>query len=481
VAEAKSDALMTYCGLDCSKCFGYKKTISEAAIRTMMTTGILETLMPPWGGKLPPQEIRNLAALIKNTSKTDVAWGIEEVRGSLEVYVEDESTLPPEPTYAIEDMSDIMAVMSRGRYAAENSKVIFFDGKTNRKIGEIITAHAPHIIDFDPTNSRWAYIKTDAGRVYKADLFSMQAVRSVRAGLNGPALAVSYDGRYVMAGSFVPHTAVIIDTKTLEPVKLLELKGVDPDGNMVESDSGINIATPFADYFAIALENSGQVWVIDYSKPDMPVHKIKNVGRHLHDAFLSPDGRYLLVASYDDDIVAVIDLKDKKIVKKLPGGCQPHVGSGAVAKIDGRILGFGTNIRGCDKNVVSVWDLGTWEVVKQVPVIGPTESPAAHPKARYVAVDIVGTGPHADKIQFIDKNTLEVAKTITVGGHAYFPEYTSRGDYLYISAGYHGDKLIILESDTLEKVAEFDIETPAGIFSQVRPKIITVGLEPSLD
>jgi len=31
VAEAKSDALMAYCGLDCSKCFGYKKTISEAA------------------------------------------------------------------------------------------------------------------------------------------------------------------------------------------------------------------------------------------------------------------------------------------------------------------------------------------------------------------------------------------------------------------------------------------------------------------
>jgi len=31
MAEIKPDSLMAYCGLDCSKCFGYTKTISEAA------------------------------------------------------------------------------------------------------------------------------------------------------------------------------------------------------------------------------------------------------------------------------------------------------------------------------------------------------------------------------------------------------------------------------------------------------------------
>ena len=35
------------------------QTISEAAIRTMMTTGILETLMPPWGGKLSPPTLNS--------------------------------------------------------------------------------------------------------------------------------------------------------------------------------------------------------------------------------------------------------------------------------------------------------------------------------------------------------------------------------------------------------------------------------------
>ena len=456
-------------------------TLSEAAIRTMITTGVFETLMPPWGGKLTSEEIHALAAMIKSRSRANVSWTLADIKRSLRIYVADESTLPDKPTYPIDDMGDLMAVMSRGRYATGNSKVLFFDGRRNVKVGEIPTERAPHIIDFDPSNPRWAYIKSDDGVVYKVDLYSMQATRSVRVGLNGPAIACSYDGRFVLAGSFVPHTAVMLDAKTLEPVKLLELKGVDLDGNMVESDSGINIATPYAGYFAIALENSGQVWIIDYGRPDMPIYKIKNVGRHLHDAFLSPDGRYLMVASYADNFVAAVDLKEKRVVKRLPGGCQPHVGSGAVLQIGGRTLGFVTNIRGCDRNVVSVWDLDTWAVVKQIPVMGPTESPAAHPKAPYVAVDIVGTGPDADKIQFIDKHRLEVVKTIQVGGHAHFPEYTARGDFLYVSAGYHGDELVIYRSDNLEKVKTFDIETPAGIFTHVRPKIITVGLEKSLD
>jgi len=31
MAEAKSDDLIACCGLDCGKCFGYTKTVSEAA------------------------------------------------------------------------------------------------------------------------------------------------------------------------------------------------------------------------------------------------------------------------------------------------------------------------------------------------------------------------------------------------------------------------------------------------------------------
>jgi mono/diheme cytochrome c family protein/DNA-binding beta-propeller fold protein YncE len=467
--------------------------LSQDQVSAKVKTGGIGTLMPQhptWRGTLSGKEIDLLAALITKRPKQSLSWGLNDIRKSLEVRVADESTLPDRPTYPIENLDDLMAVMARGRFAAgDEAKVVFFDGRTNKKIGEVPLGFAPHLMDFHPRQERWAYVRDDIGYIHMIDLYSLKVVRKVRAGLNGTSLAVSRDGRYLAAGSFVPNTAAILDAATLEPVKLIELRGLDADGKLVESDSGMITSTPYADYFVVALEQAGQVWIIDLAKPDMPISKITGVGRHLHDAFLSPDGRYVVVSSYDDDINAVIDLAEKRIAKKIPAGCQPHLGSGAVVRSHGRLLGIATNIgaRPCKPYEVTVFDMESFEVVKRIPVLGPTESPAAHPNAPYIVVDIVGTGPGANKIQFIDKETLKVVRTLTVAGtlsHSHFPEYTARGDYLYVSAGYRGDRtagfsgdqLVIFDAKTLEKVKTESIEVPAGVFSHLRARTVVVGL-----
>ena len=468
--------------------------LTQKEVSTKIQIGGATTLMPQhptWHGKLSIKEMDLLASLITKRPKQSVSWELNDIRNSLEVLVADESTLPNKPTYKIENLDDLMAVMARGRFAAgDEAKVVFYDGRTNKKVGEVPTDFAPHLMDFHPKEERWAYVRDDLGYIIKIDLYSLKTVRKIRAGLNGTSLAVSRDGRYLAAGSFVPNTAVILDAATLEPLKLMDLSGIDPDGKMVEADPCMITSTPFADYFVIALEQAGQVWILDLNKADMPISKITDVGRHLHDAFLSPDGRYVVVSSYDDNINAVIDLAKKRIVKKIPAGCQPHLGSGAVVRSNGRLLGIGTNIgtRSCESYEVTVFDMKTFEVVKRIPVIGPTESPAAHPKAPYIVVDIVGTGPNANKIQFIDKKTLEVFRTLTVAGtlgHSHFPEYTARGDYLYVSssvggdriAGYDGDRLVIYDAHTLKKVKAVSMEVPSGVFSHLRARTVVVGLE----
>ena len=435
--------------------------------------------MPPFYGRLADDDIRGLVSYLKATLKqANPAWTIDDIKASIKVYVKDESTLPSHPTYQIDDINNIIGVAARGKYGrGSGSKAVFINSVTHKPIGEIPTGTAAHIIDYNPANPRWAYVKTDTAEIFKVDLYSMQAVRSVKTGYNGPSLGVSRDGKYIMAGSYVPHNAVILDADTLEPLKTFELEGIDPDGKMVSSDSGMIIGTPFADIFAIALENAGQVWVVDL-KDGFPVTKIENVGRHLHDAFLSHGGSKLMVASYVDSIVTAIDLKERKIIKKLEAGCVPHVGGGSVVEVDGRTLGFGTNFGDCDKMVVSVWDLGKMEVVKQIPVSGGTESPAAHANAPYVAVDIISKDRRARTVQLIDKKTLDVVKTLDVGGHAYFPEYSADGKFLYISAGYSGDEVVVYDSNTLEKVASVAMESPAGIFSHGRVRYMTRGLSP---
>jgi mono/diheme cytochrome c family protein/DNA-binding beta-propeller fold protein YncE len=468
--------------------------LTQAQISAKIREGGATTLMPQhptWPGKLSNRKMNLLASFITKRPKQPMSWGLNDIKNSLEVLVADESSLPDKPTYKIENLDDLMAIMARGRFAAgDEAKVVFFDGRTNKKVGEVSTDFAPHLMDFHPKQERWAYVRDDLGYIMKIDLYSLKIVRKVRAGLNGTSLAVSRDGRYLAAGSFVPNTAVILDASTLEPLKLIELRGTDPDGKMVEADSGMITSTPYADVFVIALEQAGQVWIMDLNKPGMPISKITGVGRHLHDAFLSPDGRYVVVSSYDDNINAVIDLAKKRIVKKIPAGCQPHLGSGAVVRSNGRLLGIGTNIgsRPCKSHEVTVFDMDSFEVVKRIPVLGPTESPAAHPRAPYIVVDIVGTGPNANKIQFIDKKTLEVVRTLTVAGtlgHSHFPEYTARGDYIYVSAsvggdriaGYDGDRVVIYDAHTLKKVKAVSMEVPSGIFSHQRARTVVVGLE----
>ena len=452
---------------------------SPTALKTIVMAGSFGTLMPPFYGRLSDDEIRTVVSHIQSSPKVlDPSWTINDMKKSLKVYVKDESDLPSKPSYKIDSMDDIIGVAARGKFGRGNaSKAIFINSKTHRKIGEVATGTAAHIIDFDPANERWAYVKTDTAEIFKVDLYSMKAVRSIKTGLNGPGMGVSRDGKYIMAGSFVPHVAVILDAATLEPLKTFKLEGVDPDGKKVTSDSGMIIGTPFDDIFAIALENAGQVWVIDL-KEGFPVTKIKNVGRHLHDAFLTHGGRKLMVASYDDGVVIAIDLKERKIIKKLEAGCVPHVGGGAAVVVDGRTLGFGTNFGSCEKTVVSVWDLDKMELVKQIPVLGGTESPAAHANAPYVAVDIITKDDRARTIQLIDKKTLEVVKTLNVGGHAYFPEYSADGKFLYVSAGYSGDEVVVYDSTTLKKVTAISMESPAGIFSRGRVKYMTRGLSP---
>ncbi|HMN21852.1 MAG TPA: cytochrome D1 domain-containing protein [Ottowia sp.] len=473
-------------------------TLSRGDIAGKILSGVPPTLMPQhpsWTTSLSERDRDLLVELIATQPRSQPTWGLEDVRESLQVLVPDVSKLPARPSYRIGHVDDLMAVMSRGQRAAgKEAKVLFYDGVSHRKVGEVATGFAPHLMDFHPTEERWAYVRDDMGWVHKIDLYSMRTVRKVRAGLNGTSLALSRDGRFLAAGSYVPGTMVIMDADTLEPLHLIELSGRDPDGKQVKGDdAGMITGTPLANIFAVALEQAGQVWIVDLDRRGMPITQIPDVGRHLHDAFLSPDGRHLVVSSYEDHLNTVIDLKERRIVRKIPSGCKPHLGSGAVVRSQGRLVGIGTNIgeEDCKSYEVTVFDMTDFEVVKRIPVIGPTESPAAHPNAPYVIVDIVGTGPDANKLQFIDKDTLEVVRTIEVAGtlgHSHFPEYTARGDFFYVSARYRGDRsqgapggqLAIFDSHSLKQVKSIPVDVPAGVFSRVRARTVVVGLQPSV-
>ncbi|MCK4833987.1 MAG: c-type cytochrome, partial [Gammaproteobacteria bacterium] len=115
--------------------------LTQKQISTKIHIGGVTTLMPlhpTWPGKLSIKDMELLASLIAKRPKQSMSWGLDDIKNSLEVFVADESTLPTKPTYPIDNLDDLMAIMARGRFAAgDEAKVVFYDGRTNKKVGEV--------------------------------------------------------------------------------------------------------------------------------------------------------------------------------------------------------------------------------------------------------------------------------------------------------------------------------------------------------
>jgi len=85
----------------------------------------------------------------------------------------------------------------------------------------------------------------------------------------------------------------------------------------------------------------------------------------------------------------------------------------------------------------------------------------------------LGIGPDSSRIQLIDKNTPGVVRTIEVGANSHFPEYTARGD-----------RLVVYDARTFDRVETVRTEVPAGVSPRVRaPRVgwtCGVGLDAAL-
>ena len=60
-------------------------------------------------------------------------------------------------------------------------------------------------------DGRFVYFASRDGWISKFDMWSLQTVAEVRAGINTRNLAVSSDGRYAMVANYLPHSLVLLD------------------------------------------------------------------------------------------------------------------------------------------------------------------------------------------------------------------------------------------------------------------------------
>jgi nitrite reductase (NO-forming)/hydroxylamine reductase len=420
------------------------------------------TVMPAWGAAgMSDEEVWALVGYMRGEPSAEaVLWELDQIAASRQVLVE-EANLPDEPTHD-GNLDNLMLVTER-----EARSIAVIDGDTHRLLGHIPASYRAHGYAFDPTSDRWAYNVGRDGWLFKIDLYALQAVTQVRVGLDSRGLAISDDGQYIIVGNYIPNSAVILDAKTLEPLKVITTEGSNPQGEFVPSrvcitsDVSPDKAGP---YFILALKEAGQMWRVDWSKPDFPIDKLEGVGNILHDGFLSPDNKFFYIASQVDNWMAVIDVDAWELVTKIPTGETPHPGSGAAWEANGKTYGATVH---AGEGLVTIWDLSNNEIVAKIPTTGPGLFIRSHHDSPYVWADTMFADP-ANHIYVVDRETFEVVKVIEDGMQPLHPEFTHDGKYVYV-ADWQGNVIRVYDAETIEKVAEVgDVTTPTGIFNTSR-------------
>jgi len=264
------------------------------------------------------------------------------------------------PTAAdVKKNTDICFVTERDAY-----RVAFIDGTTGKILSKHKAGFAVHVTVTNKRQPRYAYSISRSGLVTMFDLNTpgQQKIAQCQVGSESRGLAVSPDGKYLMAGNYTPGGAILMDAMTLEPLKVYPTSSViDPDGNIGSSRVAGIYDTPYGPYIAFALKDAGHVYIVDYSKKGFPiVGDIPNIGKILHDGFLNEGkeiGRYLFQASQGSDIMGVVDFKTKSLVTKIYTGpsAKPHPGQGSSWFNErlGQQLGATVNM---NLGQVTIWD-----------------------------------------------------------------------------------------------------------------------------
>ncbi|MFA5215461.1 cytochrome D1 domain-containing protein [Sulfuricurvum sp.] len=461
------------------------------------------TAMPSFKGKMNKEDADKMVDYllkyehqqIKNLTLDDVAATHQVLLDREELYKK-----YPAPT-DVKSVHDIVIFTER-----DASKVGFIDGTTNKVLSKHESGFATHVTVVNKRIPRYVYNISRDGWVNMFDLNApgQPMIAKIRVGSDSRGLACTPDGKYVMAGNYVPGGAVLLDAMTLKPLKVYPTSSViDMDGNLGTSRVASIADTPYGPYIAFALKDAGHVYIIDYSKPDFPiVGDIPGIGKILHDAFLNEGeeiGRYYMIASQGSDVVGIVDFKTKTLAGKVytGPGSKPHPGQGSswYSEKLARQLHATVNM---NLGQTTVWD-NKWNVVKQINTEGGGLFVGTNEKTPYVWADnVIGGEANYNKIDLINKETLMVDRIIEANsdgtiklinpnthkiikewstgalknakGEAIVPrllhaEPAMHGEHMYIS-DWTGGRILVFNAKTGEYITQIDgLTTPTFTYS----------------
>ena len=429
------------------------------------------------------EEIRDLATYIQMPAPPPAEMTLAEMKERWKVLIKPED-YPSKPQHNRNWENFFMVILR------DAGKVGIIDGDKKEVVAKVDTGYAVHVMK-ESSDGRFWYTQGRDGRMTKIDLWMNppKVVAETQIASDARDVAVSHYGewkdKYVIGGGYWPPHFVILDAKTMEPLKVVSTRGVNVDGEYVnESRVAAVYNTPNQPTWIVAVKELGQLWQVDYS--DLDNLRIEQINTHkfLHDGFFDPTQRYFQIAANASDRIEVMDSHTRKAVASIETGKKPHPGPGAnwVDPKCGPVAG--TVHLGEGK--VTVWNNDpkdnpdkAWKICYKVETDGPGLFIRTHPNSEYVIADQTKhPEPEVQQsIQVISKKTREIVKTIRVTeqdkGLAVHTEFNKDGSEFWVSVWVRGGKknwdkgeIVVYDSKTLEEKARIKgLETPTGKFN----------------
>lgn len=450
----------------------FKRLKPEAATR-VIKNGRAATQMPAFSELLSDNEITTLVQYIFEKPEQSPQWDLAAIQSSHKI-VNHPTSLDNTPVFAA-DLQNLFLVVELGDH-----HVTLLDGDKFKPIYRLKTHNALHGGPKYSKNGRYVYFTSRDGWISKFDIYKLKVIAEIRVGINTRNLAVSDDGRFIIVGNTLPHTAVILNAYDLSPVKVIPVVNEAGKSSRV---SAVYTAAPRKS-FILALKDFPEVWEIpyidkkifvhdyryempDYTGKPFSIRRIK-LSNFLDDFFFDQSYRHIIGAARPEGErfpqgVQVIKLASGRKVADvdLPG--MPHLSSGISWKYnDTRIIAT-PNIK---EGVVSIIDTNTWQIIKKINTKGPGFFMRSHENSPYAWVDVF-FGPHKDLVHIIDKKTLEIVKTLQPmpGKTAAHVEFSKDGRYALLSIWEDDGAIIVYDANTLEEVTRLAMKKPSGKYN----------------
>ncbi|HXH04443.1 MAG TPA: cytochrome D1 domain-containing protein [Candidatus Competibacteraceae bacterium] len=452
--------------------------LKKAEALAVIRDGRALTQMPGFQGLLDDASLQALADYLYTPPATPPRWGLDEIRAS-HTLAHTPDSLPDKPLHSADPLH-LFVVVELGDH-----HITILDGDRLEPLHRFATRPNLHGGPKFSPDGRYVYLCSRDGWVSKFDLYSLQTVAEIRAGINARNLAVSADGRTVMVANYLPHTLVALSADDLSPLKVIP---VDDGQGHTSRVSAVYTAAPRHSFIA-ALKDLKEVWEIPYNEQAEPVyqgvmHDYRSesgeaslidrrplpvrriaVDDYLDDFFFDPSYQHLIGASRDGGRGQVVNLVVGRPIASvaLPG--LPHLGSGITWEYQGRSVLATPNLK---EGVVSIIDLQSWQTLRRIPTLGPGFFLRSHENSPYAWVDnSFAPGVARETLQLIDKRTLEVVKSLrpAPGKTAAHVEFTHDGRYALVSVADWDGALVVYDAATLEEVKRLPMRKPSGKYN----------------